>query len=389
MISDPRAVSHDPIAGNLRRLRVASNLSQEAVAAKAGLSRVGYRNLESGTSVPRVETLQALARALDVPMQELVTPVRPLRKVRFRSLKRLNSREHVLAIVGQRLGDFVELEEMLDARVTADLPRAAAQRRDALRRAREAATVARSHFGLAAEEPVRDISGLFESNGIKVLPVQVASDAFFGLSVGEDDGGPAVVVNTWERISVERWIFTAAHELGHLILHLAAYDVTETEEQPGQEQEANLFASHFLMPAGVFQREWDEAYGLPFIDRVLKVKRMFRVSYKTVLYRLSETTAEGGAIWPRFQMDWKRRFGRSLLKEDEPQALAADAFAAGYPEDRRADEPERLSAVDFAESRLRGLVRKAVEREEITLARGAEILGLSLPQMRDLSAAWV
>ncbi len=236
---------------------------------------------------------------------------------------------------------------------------------------------------------MRDISGLFESNGIKVLQVQVASDAFFGLSVGEDDGGPAVVVNTWERISVERWIFTAAHELGHLILHLADYDVTETEEQPGQEQEANVFASHFLMPDGVFQREWAETYGLRFIDRVLKVKRMFRVSYKTVLYRLSETTGEGGAIWPWFQMEWKRRFGRSLFKEDEPQALAADAFAAGYPEEHRADEPERLSAIDFAESRLLGLVRKAVEHEDITLARGAEILGLSLTQMRDLSAAWV
>jgi hypothetical protein len=143
------------------------------------------------------------------------------------------------------------------------------------------------------------------------------------------------------------------------------------------------------MPDGVFQREWSETYGLRFVDRVLKVKRMFRVSYKTVLYRLSETTSEGGAIWPRFQMEWKSRFGRSLLKEDEPQALAADAFAAGYPEVHRADEPERLSAIDFAQSRLLGLVRKAVEREDITLARGAEVLGLSLSQMRDLSAEWL
>jgi Zn-dependent peptidase ImmA (M78 family)/DNA-binding XRE family transcriptional regulator len=389
MISEPRRVSHEPVAGNLRRLRTARHWTQERAATAAGLSRVGYRNLESGAAVPRVETLQALARALDVPVQDLVTPVRQLRRVRFRSLKRLNSREHVLAIVAQRIGDFVELEEMLDERVTAELPQPATRRRGGLDRAREAARVARKHFELEEDEPVRDISGLFEANGIKVLPVQVASDAFFGLSVGAEDGGPAVVVNTWERISVERWIFTAAHELGHLILHLADYDVSETEEQPQQEQEANLFASHFLMPEGIFRREWDETYGLPLTERVLKVKRMFRVSYRTVLYRLSETTPEAAGIWPRFQMEWRRRFGRALLKEDEPQALAADAFAAGYPEGRRADEPEHLSAVDFAESRLYGLVRKAIEREDITLARGAEILGLSLPQMRDLSAAWV
>jgi len=324
-----------------------------------------------------------------VPVQELVTPVRELRRVRFRSLKRLNSREHVLAVVAQRLGDFVELEELLGERVKAELPRPAVRRRARAAIAHGAARSARTRFRLGEDEPVRDISGLLESKGIKVLPVQVASDAFFGMSVAADDGGPAVIVNTWERISVERWIFTAAHELGHLILHLGDYDVTETQEDPQQEQEANQFASYFLMPAGIFEREWNETYGLPVIDRVLRVKRMFRVSYRTVLYRIAETTPEGAGIWPRFQVEWKRTFGRSLLKEDEPQALGARAFASGYPEDRRADEPEHLSAVDFAASRLRGLVRKAIERQEITLARGAEILGLSLPQMRELSAAWV
>lgn len=389
MISDPAILRDAPIAANLRRLRLAADESQEAVAAAAGLSRVGYRNLETGAAVPRVETLHALARALDVPLQELVSPVHELRRVRFRSLKRLKSREHVLAVVAQRLGDFVELEEMLGERVSADLPRPATRRRDGVERAHAAAAAARSRFGLGINEPVRDISGLLEANGIKVLPVQVATDAFFGLSVGADDGGPAVIVNTWERISVERWIFTAAHELGHLILHLADYDVSQTEEDPAQEQEANVFASHFLMPDEIFRQEWDEAYGLPFVERVLKVKRMFRVSYKTVLYRLAEMTPDGSSIWLRFQMEWKRRFGRALLKQDEPEGLAADAFAAGCPEYRRADEPEHLSAVDFAESRLRGLVRTAIERGDITLARGAEVLGLSLRQMRELSAGWL
>jgi hypothetical protein len=39
----------------------------------------------------------------------------------------------------------------------------------------------------------------------------------------------------------------------------------------------------------VFEKEWQNTRGLPFLDRILKVKRMFRVSYKTVLYRLAET----------------------------------------------------------------------------------------------------
>ena len=201
-------------------------------------------------------------------------------------------------------------------------------------------------------------------------------------------GGPAIAVNTWDRISVERWIFTAAHELGHLLLHLEDYDVAEREEEREQEKEANLFASHFLMPAEVFEREWAETYGMAFVDRVLKVKRIFRVSYRTVLYRLSEHHP-GPELWKRFQVDYRRRTGRSLLKDAEPEALAADEFRASFPEHSRAGEPEDLSPLDFVEDRLSCLVRTAVEGEEISLARGAEILGLSLADMRQLASSWV
>jgi len=236
---------------------------------------------------------------------------------------------------------------------------------------------------------VRDICGLLEARGIKVLPLRVASDAFFGLSVAAADGGPAIAVNVWERISVERWIFTAAHELAHLVLHLADYDVIQKDEEKRQEREANLFAAHFLMPQEVFAKEWDETRGMALIDRVLKVKRMFRVSYRTVLYRLSETGAYGPEIWGRFQADIKRKTGRTLLKDDEPEALAMDAFRASFPEPSRAGEPEDLSPADFMEDRLFRLVRQAVEKAEITLARGAEVLGLPLEEMRLLSASWL
>jgi Zn-dependent peptidase ImmA (M78 family)/DNA-binding XRE family transcriptional regulator len=383
-------MSHETIGANLRRLRSARGATQEDLAEAAGITRVAYRNLETGASLPRTETLQALARALEVGIQDLVTPSAELRQVRFRSFRRLNTREQILIDVGRRLRDFNDLEEILGDRVEYAL-------RSFLRdfgeggEADPAAVAARvrERFGLATDEPVRDLCGLLESRGIKVLPLRIASDAFFGLSVAEGDGGPAVAVNTWDRISVERWIFTAAHELGHLVLHLEDYQVGRKDEEAKQEKEANLFASHLLMPPEVFQKEWDETYGMPFVDRVFKVKRMFRVSYRTVLYRLSETGAFGSGIWQRFQSESKRRYGRTLLKDDEPAALAADAFRASFPEPSRAGEPEDLSPADFMEDRLFRLVRRAVETEAITLSRGAEILSLSISEMRQLSASWV
>lgn len=61
------------------------------------------------------------------------------------------------------------------------------------------------------------------------------SDDFFGLLIGPTDGGPAVVVNVWDGISVERWILTAADELGHLVPHLGSYDC-----RAGHEVETDL-----------------------------------------------------------------------------------------------------------------------------------------------------
>lgn len=382
--------NHEVISRNLRRFRDARSMTQEQVAAAAGISRVAYRNLETGASSPRVETLHSLARALDIKIQDLVTATPELRNVRFRSFRRLNTRQEILIAVERWLRGFNDIEEILQDRAEHTLrslvssleSRSEGSPAGVARRVREA-------FGLDPGEPVRNICGLLEANGIKVLPLRIASDAFFGLSVAEEDGGPAVVVNTWERISVERWIFTAAHELGHLVLHLDDYRTDQRDEEERQEKEANLFASHFLMPHGIFEKEWGETYGMAFVDRILKVKRMFRVSYRTVLYRLSESNSFGTGIWRRFQAEYQLRHGRTLLKDDEPEALAADAFRATFPESSRAGEPEDLSPADFMEDRLFRLVRRAVESDAISLSRGAEILGIPLTEMRQLSASWV
>jgi Zn-dependent peptidase ImmA (M78 family)/DNA-binding XRE family transcriptional regulator len=382
-------MKENAISLNLRRLRQAKGFSQERLAEKSGLSRAAYRNIESGKSEPRISSLQAIATALKVPIQQLVEPVRALRSVRFRSNKRMRSREQILVDVGRWLSDFGDIEKILDDRMAYKLGDNRKQLKSRKNRGEVAAGLARQAFGLNAKEPVRDICGLLESGGIKVGEQKVASHDFFGLSISVVDGGPAVVVNTWNRISVERWIFTAAHELGHLILHLSDYNVNQTDEEKKHEEEANAFAAAFLMPDASFQKEWSETFGLAFVDRVLKVKRIFRVSYRTVLHRLAAGYRGPGNIWARFQLDYKRRSGRTLLRVDEPDALADDAFRASFPEDSSAGEPHKLSPVDFIQDRLSGLVRKAIEQEKISLGRGAEILGLSLQKMRDLTASWV
>lgn len=140
------------------------------------------------------------------------------------------------------------------------------------------------------------------------------------------------------------------------------------------------------MPEKAFASEWADTYGLPFVDRVLKVKMIFQVSYKSVLYRLSETV--GGSIWGKFQAAYKARTGKVLVIADEPEALLPDRFQQA-PEVLRSQEPDSLSPSHFVENRLFRLVRNALEQDKISMSRAAEILRVDLKSMREIISSWV
>ncbi|VAW70960.1 hypothetical protein MNBD_GAMMA09-40 [hydrothermal vent metagenome] len=386
-------MSNHTISSNLLRIRKDRGLSQERLAEISGLSRGAYRNLEKGHAEPRTDTLKSLSAALEVPLKELFTPVRTLERVRFRSLKRLKSRDQVLAQVTRWLGDFADLEDLTGEKSAYGLKPLWADIESRKNRDIPAiASMVRESFGLSAREPVHDICGLLESMGVKVYSLFVANDAFMGLSVSEEDGGPAVIVNTWERLPVETWIFSAAHELGHLLLHLGAYDVSEEQEDKAQEIEADEFASHFLMPEEVFRKEWEETAGLSLVDRVLKVKRVFRVSWRTVLFRVAQMLPDTQRfiVWQRFNQEYKQlKKGRSLLKHDEPFGIDREIYQDPHGVRPVGVEPEGMQPHDFLEDRLSRLVRKAVEEDIISMSRASEILQMPLNQMRELSCSWV
>ena len=311
-------------ATNLARLRLDRGWTQEGLATKAGLSRLALGRIERGAVVPRSGTLQRLARALDVPLGELVTPVRPLESVRFRARAQVRSREQILAAVSKWIEAYAWLEAELGEQLGFRFAQAPT---DADSQPVAAARAARLGSGLAPDAAVPDICGLLEAGGVKILLLETKRDSFFGLSVGQADGGPAVVVNTWDRISVERWIFTAAHELGHILLHPHEYQREATAVPEDAEREADEFASEFLMPEIALEREWQATSGHSLLSRVLKVKRIFRVSYKTVLYRLVQTGRETSEVWQAFQSQHGAHFGRTLRRADEPRALQKSEFA--------------------------------------------------------------
>ncbi len=64
------------VAWHLRRLRVAKDLSQEALAVDAGVDRSFVGRIERGLENPTVETLEKFSKVLGVQPYELLLPLK-------------------------------------------------------------------------------------------------------------------------------------------------------------------------------------------------------------------------------------------------------------------------------------------------------------------------
>jgi transcriptional regulator with XRE-family HTH domain len=64
----------------LRQIRERQGISQRALAKAAGITQMALYELEAGRTDPRLSTLRALAKALNVTVAEIIREGRPARK---------------------------------------------------------------------------------------------------------------------------------------------------------------------------------------------------------------------------------------------------------------------------------------------------------------------
>jgi len=356
------------VGKNIQRIRIMKGLSLVECADKSGITRVALSNIEKHIANPKSSTVMAIASTLGVPMHELFRAVPAMTAVRFRTKKTLsarerNERDYELIRLSQWLADYSEIESLVGVRksfvlegIPAGNPRAMAQE-------------ARKVLGRNDHEPIYGIGGLLAKAGIKLYVFTLSSmKKVFGLSVGVTEGGPVIGINCESSISIERRIFTAAHELGHLLMHHASYNVDEVVEPEKEEKEADVFAAEFLMPDTAFRLAWNATRGEAFVDRVLQIKRIFRVSYQVVVHRVIENYGyDAQHMYMLFKTEYHKKYGRTFHDHFEPDALLAH---------------------DFVNDDFTGLVRDALMKEAISMSRASEILGITMTDLRERMAEW-
>lgn len=103
----------------------------------------------------------------------------------------------------------------------------------------------------APRGPIDDLVRMIEKNGVVVYFLIDAPDTFDGTTIITDSNQKVLVVNA--AMPNYRKRFTIAHELGHMIMHIPF--ASFTEEVIDVENEANRFASEFLMPENEIRRD--------------------------------------------------------------------------------------------------------------------------------------
>jgi len=126
--------------------------------------------------------------------------------------------------------------------------------------------------------PIDNLTDLLENNGIVINCINIEEDKFDGYSCFLE-GYFFIFINP--QMSGDRLRFTIAHELGHLIMK------NEDNPYPKCEEEANQFASEFLMPEADIKLELNNLT----CEKAYYLKPQWKVSMAALIRRALDTSA--------------------------------------------------------------------------------------------------
>jgi Zn-dependent peptidase ImmA (M78 family)/transcriptional regulator with XRE-family HTH domain len=280
----------------------------------------GYvHHLESGLKPPTEVMIQSLATALGFGTPFFYGPLRDElleEECHFRS-RRMPAGLRTRVLSHGTL--FLQFVSYLESRVKlppVTVPTAAAAGRDAVERTAENC---RRTLGLGLDRPITHMCRVLERMGIVVTRFEGARKRDDALKVDafsrpRADSRPIVVLNT-DKGSQSRARFDKAHELGHLIMHAGV-----PPGVPEHEDDANAFASAFLLPRTGFLREFHQQARLDW-DLVFRLKVRWRVSAAAIVRRAFDLgridALEYRRAWKHYM--YRRWHQLELHEEDIPE----------------------------------------------------------------------
>lgn len=273
---------------NGTRLQVARRyrgLSITDLASSINVTKQSISQFENGLISPQFDTLMKIINVLNFPREFFYEEDKTEVKVGntyFRALSKMSKKEEniqkektkILGKLYKFLNEYIEFPKL-------NLPDL-----DETLSVEEKALKLREYWGLG-EEPITDLIYVLEKNGIIVTEISTNSDNIDAYSQQQHINGENryVVVLGNDKFSATRRQFSAAHELGHIILHdgFLELDNMTKEEVRAIENEAHLFASALLLPQNSFTN--DIKLYPTNLDYYKQLKKKWKTSISAMLVR--------------------------------------------------------------------------------------------------------
>ncbi|GHG42102.1 hypothetical protein GCM10017784_41120 [Deinococcus indicus] len=233
----------------------------------------------------------------------------------------------------------------------------------------------RHEMGLDDEPIGLHIFALISEHGIPVFRLALGRGEVDGAFVNYPGLGQVILVNRDQLLT--RQIFTAAHELGHVIYEARKQDDSEVNllgQKNPSEPQIDRFASSLLMPRTaidlyVAQRLQRSEEGLSAED-VVHLQRHFGVSFLAMLVRLRRLGYISASRFEELKLTPSVRLAATLGYAIQQWEYGVPLEAEEKPEHKVAGLPKQYV----------GLVMRALEEAWLSQAAAAEALLLSLEE---------
>lgn len=345
-VEEARQAFRPELLGIRRRMR---GLSQAELAEKTQISQGSLSKVEQGLKPVNAALIEQFSQALDCPPTFFFQPEReygppmsahPMYRKRASVGQRVLDK--VIAEFNVRISHVRTLLRSVD--ISPELPLPSYDPDDYAGGVEEVADAVRRAWYLPWG-PVASVIECLERAGCVVVACEMDHARIDAASYRLPGLPPIIFVN--RALGGDRLRFTLAHELGHLVMH-----PTPT---PDMEQQADAFASAFLMPAADIGPELE---GLT-LAKAAAMKPIWKVSIGALIYRASDL----GAVRPT-QVDylWKVRAAKGWSTR-EPQAF---------------DIPVEAPTL------IGGLFEHMLEDGELSMQELAGVLHLHLEELQSL-----
>jgi Zn-dependent peptidase ImmA (M78 family)/transcriptional regulator with XRE-family HTH domain len=304
-------------AARLKEARLSRGLTITAFSEKLNVSKQAISYIENGKNTPSIKLLECFSSVLGLPVNYffIKNTVPDFSTIFYRSLSVTTKKKRVQAKV--KFSWFKEIAQYLNQYfdfLPVNVPGIINNKKIEELTIDEIVAAAKScrRYWNLGDGPISNVTRLLEKQGFIIGNLNIKERDVDAISEWSFDNRPYILMGNLDKSSC-RVRFNFAHELGHIILHRHIDRQHFEEYHKKIEDQANLFAGHFLMPKDSFG---SELYA-PTLNSFISLKTRWKVSLKAMIVHAKRLSLINDEQYRLLLMNYSRKQWGALEPLDD------------------------------------------------------------------------